>query len=349
MNEHLSQEEIDALLNGVDGGDIDTEPDRLADDGTAMPYDLGSQDRIIRGRMPTLDMVNERFTRYMRISMFNMLRRTTEVTVSGVKIVKFSEYIRGLFMPTSLNLINIDPLRGTGLFVIDPKLVFATVDNFFGGDGRFHTRIEGREFTPTENRVIQILVNQAFDEMKKAWEPIIDLEFKYLSSEINPQFANIVSPTEVVVVSTFKMELEGGGGEFHVVMPYSMLEPIRSLLDSGTQSDQVSVDHRWRRALKDEMKQAPLQLVSAMGDSRLTLGDILNLNAGDIIPVELPELVTVRAADVPVFKGVLGVSNGKNAIRFVEPIARPDYGDDDLVMTKNNGEVNEEAGCDNTL
>jgi len=165
VNEHLSQEEIDTLLNGVDGGDIDTEPDRLADDGTAQSYDLGSQDRIIRGRMPTLDMVNERFTRNMRISMFNMLRRTTEVAVSGVKIVKFSEYVRGLFMPTSLNLINIKPLRGTGLFVIDPKLVFATVDNFFGGDGRFHTRIEGREFTPTETRVIQLLINQAFSDI----------------------------------------------------------------------------------------------------------------------------------------------------------------------------------------
>ena len=344
MNEHLSQEEIDALLNGVDGGDIDTdEPDLLADDGTAMPYDLGSQDRIIRGRMPTLDMVNERFTRYMRISMFNMLRRTVEVTVSGVKIVKFSEYVRGLFMPTSLNLINIHPLRGTGLFVLDPKLVFATVDNFFGGDGRFHTRIEGREFTPTENRVIQILLHQAFDELTKAWEPIIDLEFKYLSSEINPQFANIVSPTEVVVVSTFSMELEGGGGEFHVVMPYSMLEPIRSLLDAGTQSDQVSVDHRWRRALREEMKQAMLQIDCQTAHKKMTLGEVLKLKEGDVIPVELPELVTVRAQNVPVFKGVFGVSNGKNAIRFVEPFERPDYGLDDFIATKNKPEPDDDS------
>ncbi len=325
MNEHLSQDEIDTLLNGVDSGDVDTEPDRLAEDGEAVVYDLGSQDRIIRGRMPTLDMVNERFTRYMRISMFNMLRRTTEVVVSGVKIVKFSEYVRGLYMPTSMNLININPLRGTGLFVIDPKLVFATVDNFFGGDGRYHTRIEGRDFTPTENRVIQLLINQAFEELKKAWEPIIDLNFKYLTSEINPQFANIVSPTEVVVVSTFKMELEGGGGEFHVVMPYSMLEPIRSLLDSGTQSDTVSIDHRWRRALKDEIKQAPLEINSSMGRTKLTLGEVLNLNAGDIIPVELPELVTVCAENIPVFKGTLGVSGGKNAIQFMEPVKRRNY------------------------
>jgi len=223
--------------------------------------------------------------------------------------------------------------------VIDPKLVFATVDNFFGGDGRFHTRIEGRDFTPTETRVIQILINRAFDELKKAWKPIIDLQFKYISSEINPQFANIVSPTEVVVVSTFKMELEGGGGEFHVVMPYSMLEPIRSLLDSGTQSDQVSIDHRWRRALKDEMKHAMLPINSSMGYTKLKLGEILKLKAGDIIPVELPEIVTVRAASVPVFKGVLGVSNGKNAIRFVETIKRrPDYTHEDLITGNSNSD-----------
>ncbi|HHO59268.1 MAG TPA: flagellar motor switch protein FliM, partial [Thiotrichales bacterium] len=156
-----------------------------------------------------------------------------------------------------------------------------------------------------------------------------DLDFKYLSSEINPQFANIVSPTEVVVVSTFNMELEGGGGEFHVVMPYSMLEPIRNLLDSGTQSDQVSVDYRWRRALRDEMKMAPLKIDSTLGTVKLTIGEVLDLNPGDIIPMELPELVTVRAANVPVFKGALGVSNGKNAIRFVEPIERPDYSSDE--------------------
>ncbi len=341
MNEHLSQDEIDALLNGVDGGDIDTEPDRLVDDGSPMTYDLGSQDRIIRGRMPTLDMVNERFTRYMRVSMFNMLRHTTEVSVSGVKIVKFSEYVRGLFMPTSLNMININPLRGQGLFVIDPKLVFATVDNFFGGDGRFHTRIEGRDFTPTENRIVQLILNLAFADLKKAWEPIVDLDFVYNSSEINPQFANIVSPTEVVVVSTFTMELEGGGGEFHVVMPYSMLEPIRSLLDSGTQSDQVSVDHRWRRALRDEMKQAPLVVESTLTKVRLKLSEVMKLKAGDIIPVDLPELVTVRAADVPVFKGTLGISNGKHAIRFVEAFERPDYSEE-LALDNSNDQPHEE-------
>lgn len=330
MNEHLSQDEIDTLLNGVDSGDVDTLTNDLGVDGEAVSYNLGSQDRIIRGRMPTLDMINERFVRNLRISMFNMLRRSTEITTVDVRIIKFSEYVRGLFMPTSLNLVNVNPLRGTGLFVVDPKLVFSTVENFFGGDGRYHTRIEGRDFTPTENRVVQLLLDLLFVDLKKAWKPVMDLNFKYLATEINPQFANIVSPTEVVVVSRFKMELEnnGGGGEFHVVMPYSMLEPIRELLDAGTQSDQVNVDHRWTNTLREEMKQAVVKIDSRMGYTRLTLGEVLNLTDGDFIPIEIPDVVTVRAANVPIFKGVLGNSNGKNAVQFVEAITRPDYSKD---------------------
>ena len=323
MNEHLSQEEIDTLLHGVDNGDVETSTD--IGDGEATSYDLASQDRIIRGRMPTLDMVNERFTRYMRVSMFNMLRRQTELTAVGVKMVKFSEYVRGLFMPTNLNLINIRPLRGTGLFVMDPNLVFSTVDNFFGGDGRYHTRIEGREFTPTENRVIQMFLEIAFKDLSKAWKPVMDLDYVYINSEVNPQFANIVSPTEVVVVSTFKMEVEGGGGEFHVVMPYAMLEPVRELLDAGMQSDAAEVDQRWIKTLQEEMKEAPVEVETVLTSVRLSLGEILNLKEGDVIPVEIPDLVTMRAERTPIFRGVLGVSNGMNAVQYVEPIVRPDY------------------------
>lgn len=329
MNEHLSQDEIDALLTGVDSGDVDTSAADVGVDGETVAYDLGSQDRIIRGRMPTLDMINDRFARYLRISMFNMLRRGVEITTVGVKMVKFSEYVRGLFMPTSLNLINILPLRGTGLFVLDPNLVFATVDNFFGGDGRYHTRIEGRDFTPTENRVIQILLEVLFADLEKSWEPVMKLDFNYLNSEINPQFANIVSPTEVVVVSTFKMELEGGGGEFNIVMPYSMLEPIRELLDAGLQSDQVNVDHRWSNTLKEELQHAVIEVDSSMAHTKLTLGELLNLNEGDVITIDMPEMVTVRAAKTPIFKGILGSSNGKNSVQFVEPIVRVDYSNED--------------------
>lgn len=325
MNENLSQDEIDTLLSGVDNGDIDTESsDEELEPGDVKLYDFAGNDRIIRGTMPTLDMINERVVRMLRISMFNMLRRTTEVTAIGVSISKFSEYSRGLIMPTSLNLIDINPLRGTGLCVIDPKLIYATVDNFFGGDGRYDSRSESDGFTPTEERVIQLLLNLIFTDLKKSWEPVMELDFKFQSSETNPQYANIVSPSEIVVISKFQIDLEGGGGEFHMVMPYSMIEPIRELLEVGAQKDQDENNERWANSLKEEMQQAMIEIDSSMNLSKLTLAEVINLNNGDVIPIEMPDLVTVSAGDVPFFKGVLGRSNGKNSVQFVAPVSRPE-------------------------
>ena len=327
MNEYLSQDEIDTLLSGVDSGDIDTSSNHFHT-ADAILYELGSQNSIIRGRMPRLDMINERFAQGLHVSLFNMLRRAAEITVIGVKTIKFSEYMQMLSTPTSMNLISIDPLRGTGLCVLEPKLVFLTVDNFFGGNGHYDERIEGREFTPTENRVVQLLLDLLFADLKKAWKPVMELDFRFQSSEINPHFVNIVSPDEVVVVSKFKVDIEGHDSEFHIVMPYSMLEPIRESLDDGIQSDKVNTDGLWSNALKEEMKQAVVTICSSMGHTKLTLADVINLKDGDVIPIDMPDIVTVRAAKVPIFRGVLGNSNGKNAVQFIEPITRPDYSND---------------------
>jgi len=320
VNDLLSQDEIDALLHGVGSGDVETETDEGLPDGQAQTYDFTSQDRIVRGRMPTLEMINERFARHFRISLFNMLRRSAEISVGGVQMLKFAEYVHSLFVPTSLNLVRMRPLRGTGLMVIDPKLVFMVVDNFFGGDGRFHTKIEGREFTPTETRVIQMMLQLAFRDLHEAWAPVMEVEFEYLNSEVNPQFANIVSPTEVIVVSSFHVELEGGGGDLHVTMPYSMLEPIRDLLDTGLQSDRSEVDERWTQSLHEEMKQAEVELSSTLVETRLTLRQVLELEPGDIIPVELPDRVTVRVEDVPAFRGQVGARRGQTAIKILGKI-----------------------------
>jgi flagellar motor switch protein FliM len=271
--------------------------------------------------MPTLEMINERFARYFRISLFNMLRRAGEISVSGVQMLKFAEYVHSLFVPTSLNLVKVQPLRGTALFVLEPKLVFALVDNFFGGGGRFHTKIEGREFTPTEQRVIQMVLGIAFKDLAQAWKPVLDIGFEYQASEVNPHFANIVSPTEVVVVSTFRVELDGGGGDLHVTMPYSMVEPIRDLLDAGVQSDRSDRDERWTRAIREEMKQARVNLKSTLVETSLSLRDINNLRAGDVIPIDLPELVTLEAEDTPVFRGRFGIHNGSRAIKIVNKIS----------------------------
>ncbi len=319
MNDLLSQDEIDALLHGVSDSDIETE-EEVIPEGEARGYDFGSQDRIVRGRMPTLEMINERFARYFRISLFNTLRRAGEVSVSGVQMLKFAEYVHSLFVPTSLNLVRVKPLRGTSLFVLEPKLVFALVDTFFGGGGKFHTKIEGREFTPTELRVIQLILNLAFTDLQKAWKPVMEVEFDYQSSEVNPHFANIVSPTEVVVVSTFRIELDGGGGDLHVTLPYSMIEPIRDQLDAGVQSDSNDRDERWTTSIREEMKEARVELSSTLLETTISLRELNELKEGDVIPVELPETVTLEAVDTPVFKAKYGISNGNRAVRILEKI-----------------------------
>jgi flagellar motor switch protein FliM len=322
VSDILSQDEIDALLHGVDSGDVETEKDDLLPDGSIRPYNFTSQDRIVRGRLPTLEMINERFARHFRISLFNMLRRSPEISVGGVQMLKFAEYVHSLFVPTSLNMVQIQPLRGTALFIFDPKLVFIVVDNFFGGEGRFYTRIEGREFTPTEMRVIQMLLQQVFKDLKEAWTPVMKVDFEYMNSEVNPQFANIVSPTEVVVVTTFHIELDGGGGDLHVTMPYSMIEPIREILDAGMQSDRSEVDERWLIALREEMQEAPIEVSAILAEVDLNIGDLLNMKAGDVIPINIPDTVILRAEDIPVYRGIFGVSGGKNSIKVLEPAKR---------------------------
>ncbi len=315
----LSQDEIDALLHGVD--EVASETADEGEPGAAREFDFNSQERIVRGRMPTLEMINERFARLFRIGLFNMLRRTPEVSVKGVDMVKFGEYVHSLFVPTSLNIVRINPLRGSSLCIVDPKLVFMLVENFFGGDGRYYTKVEGREFTATELRVVRKVLDQAFASLEEAWSPVMPVEFEYMHSEVNPQFANIVSPSEVVVVCRFHVELEGGGGEFHVTIPYTNIEPIREQLNAGVQSDRNEVDERWTRSLREEMKSAEVELSSELTTVRLSLRDLYGLRPGDVIPCELPELVTVSAEGTPVFRARYGESNGQAALKVEQKIA----------------------------
>ena len=315
----LSQDEIDALLHGVDDGLVQT--DNAAEPGSVKSYDLTSQDRIVRGRMPTLEMINERFARYTRISMFNMLRRSADVAVGGVQVMKFGEYVHSLYVPTSLNLVKIKPLRGTALFILDAKLVFKLVDNFFGGDGR-HAKIEGREFTPTELRVVRMVLEQAFTDLKEAWQAIMEVNFEYINSEVNPAMANIVGPSEAIVVSTFHIELDGGGGDLHVTMPYSMIEPVREMLDAGFQSDLDDQDERWSKALREDVLDVSVPLSATVARRQLRLRDILHMQPGDVIPIELEDELVMRANGVPSFKVKLGSHKGNLALQVVEPIGR---------------------------
>jgi flagellar motor switch protein FliM len=326
-NDILSQDEIDALLTGVESGAVKTENEYFSRDGVARNYDLASQDRIIRGRMPTLEMINQRFARHFRISLFNLLRRSPEIAVSEVRMSKFSEYVHGLFVPASLNLTRLKPLRGTALVVFDPKLVFALVNNFFGGEARFHAKIEGREFTATEQRIVQMALQHAYRDLKEAWAPVVKLEPEFVNTEVNPHFANIVTPTEVVVVSSFHVDLEGAGGDLHLTMPYSMIEPIRDVLDAGLQSDRDEMDERWTATLRQDVMAAEVEVSSTLAETRLMLRELMELKPGDVIPIELPSQVVLKAEGLPLFRGQYGASRGNHAVKVREMITlRPPGG-----------------------
>jgi flagellar motor switch protein FliM len=343
LSDLLSQDEIDALLHGVDDVEEETEESRESD-GSTLEYDFSSQDRIVRGRMPTLEIVNERFARHMRVSLFNMMRRSAEVSINGIQMIKFGEYIHTLFVPTSLNMVRFRPLKGTGLITMEARLVFILVDNFFGGDGRYHAKIEGREFTPTERRIIQMLLKLIFEDYKEAWAPVMDVSFEYLDSEVNPAMANIVSPTEVVVISSFHIELDGGGGDFHVSLPYAMLEPIRELLDAGVQSDKEDTDLRWSKALRDEIMDVNVSLSTHMMNVELSLKQIMDMKTGDIIPIDMPEHITVMIEELPTFRAKMGRSRDNLALKIIEKIPRPTSVKSELqLLTKGGRRIDSDA------
>jgi flagellar motor switch protein FliM len=329
----LDQAEIDALIHGVDSGRVDTTPDPGPNE--VRSYDFNNQMRIVRGRMPTLEMINERFARIFRVSLYNLLRRSPEISVQPIQVKKFSEYVHTLHVPTSLNLVKMNPLRGTALVVLEPKLVFAVVDNFFGGTGR-HAKIEGREFTATEQRIIHMVLRNVFADLHEAWSHVAPIDVEFVQSEINPHFANIVSPSEIIVLTSFHIELDGGGGNLHVTMPYAMIEPLREILDAGVASDRVEKDERWMICLREEIEDAEVMLTTRLGRSSISLATLLNLKAGDIVPCDFTGKVTVLAEDVPLFRGSFGLSHGLQAVKVEERVRRNNLVLTDGLTTKRN-------------
>lgn len=317
MSEFLSQDEVDSLLKGVNG-EADDAKEVEADAGEVRPYNLASQERIVRGRMPTMEIINERFARLFRIGLFNFIRRTPEISVGPVRVLKFGEFVRNLAVPTNLNIIQAKPLRGNGLFIFDPNLVFLVVDNMFGGDGRFHTRVEGREFTQTEQRIIQKMLAVVFETYAKAWETVYPLEFEFVRSEMNPQFANIATPNEVVIVTTFDIELGGNGGAFHVCMPYSTLEPVKDLLYSNIQGEHLAVDKRWLQLLSKQVQSAEIELAATLGKANITLEKVLKMRNGDVIPLDVNENITACVDGVPIMECKYGVFNNQYALKIVK-------------------------------
>jgi flagellar motor switch protein FliM len=309
MSEVLNQDEIDALLHGVNSGAVDTAP-AATDPAVAREYDFTAQSRIVRGRMPTLEIVNERFARLMRLSLLGLVRRSSELSVVGISTPKYADYVPGLSVPTSINLIRFNPLSGISLIVFEAKLVFALIDCYFGGSGRY-AKIEGRDFTSTETQMIEMLMELVVSATQEAWEAVMPVKIELINREMNPDLANLVNPTELVVVSRFRIEIDGVGGEIHITFPYSSLEPLKDTLRSGMQSNPAGREERWSQILCNELEDSEVELSASLGHARIPLSQLLDMRPGDVVPIEFDGRATVMADKVALFRGELGQQRGK--------------------------------------
>lgn len=325
MDDILGQDEIDALLKGMGGGDVETEGDDLANNEGAISYDFTNQERIVRGRLPALDIINERFARGFQRNFNEMIMASVEVTAGEVKIIKMIDYLRNLFVPTSLNIYRIDPLNGVSLFTLNSKLVFTAVDIYFGGTGLLPFKIEGRDYTPVEMSMVRSILNITSENLRKAWAPVMDIEIDYMHSEMNPKFAGIVDPTDMIVVSQIHVRFEGIEGQVDIVMPYAMLEPIRDKLEEGMQNLQGESDNRWSRTLKEEMKNIEIDLSVNLAELQMSMDDLMKMEKGDIIPLEMPKEVTVKAEGIAIVHGELGERNNKKAVKIKKILHHPAY------------------------
>jgi flagellar motor switch protein FliM len=316
MNQQiLSQDEVDALLQGITGESQKLEQEE-APSGGIRDYDLSSQERIVRGRMPTMEVINERFARNIRIGLFNFIRKSPEVAIGGIKVQKYSAFLREIVVPTNFNIVSVKPLRGSGLIVCDPNLVFAVIDALFGGAGKYHTRIEGRDFSPTEQRVILRLVEVITAEYRKAWTGVYPLELEYQRSEMQPQFANIATPSEIVVATSFTLEVGETSGTVHFCIPYSTLEPIRDVLYSTIQGDSAEPDRRWVKLLQNQIQSAEVELVAELGHAPATVEQLLSFKPGDFIELDLEPIIEAKVDGVPIFDCHYGTSNGRYSIKI---------------------------------
>ncbi len=322
MSKILTQEEVDALLRGISGGDIETDVEDIHDPSDVVAYDLTSQDRIIRGRMPTLEMINEKYARLLRTTLSSLLRKVTSVSAISVNMVKFGEFLKTLPVPTSMHLFRMDPLRGASLFVVEAKVIFMLVDILFGGSGRDMFKVEGREFTAIESNIIRRVVLNALADLEKAWRGLIELRMEYQRSEVNPQFVYIVSPTDVVVVINFEIEVEYSSGLMTLCIPYATLEPLREKLQAGFQSEQMEVDKGLLERFRRNILQAEVDIVVELGGTQISAGDVVNFQVGDVVPLDqyASDPVRIFVEGVAKYAGYAGSYRGSQAVQVTEII-----------------------------
>ncbi|HUH39834.1 MAG TPA: flagellar motor switch protein FliM [Castellaniella sp.] len=320
----LSQDEVDALLAGVTGEESTGAQGPVDDAGGVRSYDLTSPDRVVRHRMQTLELINERFARRLRSMFFSFMRRNADITVNAIRIQKYSEFERNLPVPSNLNMVALKPLRGASLFTFDPNLVFLVIDSLFGGHGRYSTRVEGRDFTTTEQRIIQRLLGLTLDCYGEAWENVYPLEFEYIRSEMHTKFASISTGNDIVVVSSFSIELGSTGGKLNICLPYSMIEPVRDLLTRPLQqAASDSIDQRWAQQLAREVRSAEVELSAQFTQIQTSIGELIRLRVNDVLPIEVEPAITAHVGGVPVLDCAYGTFNGRYALRVNKVLNTP--------------------------
>jgi flagellar motor switch protein FliM len=318
MSEILSQDEVDSLLSGLTAGKVKTETTAEVETPSDVGiYDFASQERVIRARMPTYDVINERFAREFRNSISNLLRTNADISTEALDTLKFSEFGRSLPVPTSLHVFRMEPFRGHGLVVLESQLVFNLIDTFFGGKGTGKARVEGREFTTIEDVMIRKVVIACLKDLENAWAPIEEVKTSLSRSEVNPQFAAIVMPTDLVIVSRFEIELEQSAGTLIVCIPYSMIEPIRSKLVAGFQAEVEDVDYTWQRRLKTMIMESEVNFSVRLGTTEITGERLITMKPGDIIQLDqdADQLITGLIEGRPKMKGIAGVQRGFQAFK----------------------------------
>jgi flagellar motor switch protein FliM len=322
MSEVLSQNEVDALLSAVSDNQVESnEPSGGLASGVVQ-YDLANQDRIIRGRMPTLDIIHDRFIRLFRVTLSNSLRKVANLSVNSTGPLKFSEFMNSLPLPSCLNILRLDPLRGAAVMVIESKLLYALIDSFFGGGEVPFTKVEGKDFTQIEIKMARRVVLSAIDDLEKAWEPVYPLKIGYSRTEINPQFVAVVPPSDVVIATTFDVELDKISGTIKIVVPYATLEPIKSKLSVGFQSEQLEVDFIWINRIKERILKTESNLLVRLGEAEITAQDLCNLEIGDIIQLNTDATMPldVLVEGMPKFRGVPGTLKGNRAIKITDSL-----------------------------
>lgn len=313
-SDFLSQADIDQLMGLSSGEDESTKEQSSSHGPTA--YKLGLQEKIVRGRMPALELINERIARNLRLDLFNLLQKTVEVSISPIVIQKYSEYIKHQVMPSALNVVNIKPLRGAALITLDPQLVFSVVDSMFGGGGQFHTRVEGRDFSDTEQRILLKILNVIFHSTETAWKSLYQINMEHVRTESQSQFINIATPSEPVITTSFTIELGAKTSTFNMCFPYSMIEPIKDILSSSLQSESGNTDLHWKKTLTRNLDDVQVELVVPLTTATITLNNLMKLKPGDVLVCTEPTSVTGLINNIQVLTGKVGSKNGHSAVQI---------------------------------